>query len=199
MAQTLHTSYDGQPLTSTPLTSPAHYVPAYGEASFSRPYMPNELRGQSDDGVTSSPFSLQSTYGSSVFTPFTSDNVSPTSTASDRHFTAPSHHHASPRNMQFFGKSGSVSGYNSPQVPRLQHPSAYNRARAESLQSPLRSSMSYSSQPQEVNEDRFFSAGTVPGSRVETSDASYRRGYHSMSSYTPCPKNANKVPRCSTI
>jgi len=132
----------------TPLASPVSYLPAYHDGTIMRPLMMEGLRRQSEDEMTTSPMSMSSAYGN-FFTPpgsvVTSDNVSPVSTTSDRPWNAmPGSLNTSPRNSNPFTRSSSFStAYHHPQIPRLQLHDRVSRTRAESLGSPLRSSMSY--------------------------------------------------------
>lgn len=145
MSHTLHSPHGGQPgMGGTPIASPISYVPPYSDSQFARPMMLNGIRRPSEDDSVASPLSMSSVYGN-FYTPPQSDNVSPISTASDRgHFTLPGSQHTSPRAPNpFTSRSSSFSTYHHPQIPRLQLHDRIGRARAESLQSPLRSSMSY--------------------------------------------------------
>ena len=145
MTQTLHSPRGSQPMGGTPMASPVSYMPSYSDSQFARPMLLGGLRRPSEDESVTSPMSMSSMYGN-FYTPPTSDNVSPISTASDRnHFAHPSSQHTSPRAPNPFAMRSSSfsSAYQHPQIPRLQLHDRVGRARAESLQSPLRSSMSY--------------------------------------------------------
>ena len=148
MTQALHSPYGDQPGIGTPLASPVSYVAPYHDGTIMRPLMMEGLRRQSEDETTTSPMSMSSVYGN-FYTPpgsvVASDNVSPVSTTSDRPWNAvPGSLNTSPRNSNPFTRSSSFStAYHHPQIPRLQLQDRVSRSRAESLGSPLRSSMSY--------------------------------------------------------
>lgn len=148
MAHALHSPYGGNHGMGTPLASPASYLPSYHEGVVMRPLMMEGLRRQSEDEITTSPISMSSAYGN-FFTPpgsVASDNMSPISTTSERAQwgTLPSSQNTSPRSGNPFTRSSSFStAYHHPQLPRLQLHDRVTRTRAESLGSPLRSSMSY--------------------------------------------------------
>lgn len=165
MSQTLHSSHGGQPgMGGTPMASPISYVPPYADSQFARPMMLNGIRRPSEDDSVASPLSMSSMYGN-FYTPPQSDSVSPISTASDRgHFTLPSSQHTSPRAPNpFTSRSPSFSTYHHPHIPRLQLHDRIGRARAESLQSPLRSSMSYTGNSLNYGETGAMSGSTNSG------------------------------------
>lgn len=182
MSQALHSPYGGQSIMGTPMASPISYAPSYGDAPYIRPLMMDNIRRPSDDDSTTSPLSLHSAYGSNFYTPPGSDNVSPISTTSDRHFGTLSSNQASPRSGNPFLRSSSFSsgGYQHHQIPRLQLQDRVNRSRAESLQSPLRSSITYSSNSMDYGEDRRPAAEQPLSGRGEPSATPYGLGHQSQ-------------------
>lgn len=205
MTQALHSPYGGQHAIGTPLASPTSYMPSFADGSIMRPLMIDGLSRQSEDESTTSPMSMSSGYGN-FFTPPgsgpASDNVSPVSTTSDRaHFnTYPSSQNTSPRNTNPFARSSSFSSaYHHPHIPRLQLHDRVSRARAESLGSPLRSSMSYTgnaldygeSQPQGVMSSTYDGRQPVehqpPQPATESSTAPYGLGHQSEPYLYLCP------------
>lgn len=163
MTQALHSPYGGQHAIGTPLASPVSYLP-YADGSLVRPLMSEGMRRQSEDESTTSPMSVGSAYGN-FFTPPGSapgsENLSPVSTTSDRtHFSvAPHSQNTSPRNSNPFIRSSSFSTayHPNPHIPRLQMHDrmvGMGRSRAESLGSPLRSSMSYTGNALDYGENQ---------------------------------------------
>jgi hypothetical protein len=164
MTQALHSPYGGQQAIGTPLASPGSYLP-YGEGGIVRPLMGEGIRRPSEDESTISPVSMGSAYGN-YFTPPGSapgsENLSPISTTSDRtHFsTVPQCQTPSPRNTNPFMRSSSFSTAYHPNhhTSRLQMHDRMVRNRAESLASPLRSSMSYSGNALNYGENQHAAA-----------------------------------------
>lgn len=154
MTQALHSPYGGQPGLGTPVASPITYFPPYHENSMIRPLVAEGPRRHNEDEHVTSPLSIPSTY-TNFFTPpassTTSEALSPISTTSDRTHFATMHNslNTSPRTNNPFGRSTSFSTYQhaGAQIPRLQIHDRNNRSRAESLASPLRTSMSYTVAP----------------------------------------------------
>ena len=137
-------SFASSSQTST-LTSPVY--PSY-EGALSRPLKVGGLRRNSEDESAISPISVSSNFRQ-IFTPpasvTASENLSPVSPPNDRApLMAPSYSQASSRTPRMWGnRSSSFSNYHTPRVPRLQLHDRMGRGRAESLASPLRTSMSY--------------------------------------------------------
>ena len=151
MAQTLHTPFGIIPQPySTPTASPALYATTFADNGVLRPLMIDGLRRQSEDESTISPISMSSNYGSFYSPPASiaaSETMSPISPIERSTFSNLQLAQAtSPRRANPFMRSGSFSSnvHSTPsQIPRLQLHERVSRTRAESLASPLRSSMSY--------------------------------------------------------
>lgn len=154
MTQALHSPFAGPPFTSHALSSPippspASYSAGFAEAGAIRPLMIDGVRRPSEDSNLS-PNSLSSAYGT-YYTPpgshSTSENLSPISPVNERSnsMSQAISYNSSPRSANPFIRSSSFSTtYHSyPQIPRLQIHDRMARSRAESLASPLRTSMSY--------------------------------------------------------
>jgi hypothetical protein len=156
MTQALHSpfgntvphSYSAQGY-STPIASPAPYASTY-DPGMVRPLLLSGLRRESEDDSTISPISVTSNFGNFYTPPGsvpTSDTMSPISPTSERApFMNTSYPQSSPRNANpFSNRSSSFSSnyHGHPHIPRLQLHDRANRSRAESLASPLRTSMSY--------------------------------------------------------
>ena len=154
MTQALHSPFGAtmsQPFSqpySTPIASPASYASTFNDTGMSRPLMINGLRRESDDENTISPISISSQF-SSFYTPPgsipNSENLSPISPVGER---APFMNHSysqnnSPRSNPFSRSSSFGANFPHPHIPRLQLHDRVTRTRADSLGSPLRSSMSY--------------------------------------------------------
>ncbi|KAI9732547.1 MAG: hypothetical protein M1834_003882 [Cirrosporium novae-zelandiae] len=184
MSHALYSPFGGPHPMGTPLSSPASFGPGFPENALIRPLTMDSIRRQSDDS-TVSPISMGSAYGSSFTPPSSgppSENISPISTTSDRQAfsTFSGSQTISPRNP-FGGRSSSFSvtnPYRTP-IPRLQSHERFARSRAESLASPLRASMSYSttSPDQDMNQS-LAPPGPLYGHR-------YEAGYQSFSSNPP--------------
>ena len=154
MTQALHSPFGAsisQPFSqpySTPIASPASYASSFNDTGMIRPLMINGLRRESEDDSTISPISISSTF-SSFYTPPASipnsENLSPISPVGER---APFMNHSysqnnSPRSNPFSRSSSFGANFPHPHIPRLQLHDRVSRTRADSLGSPLRSSMSY--------------------------------------------------------
>lgn len=156
MTQALHSPFNSgmpQPFStpsySMPMASPSSYTPHY-DSSMIRPLMVNGLRRESEDDSTISPASISSAFGSFYTPPGsvpTSENMSPVSPTSERaSFMNTPFSQTSPRGSNPFANrssSFSTNFHGHPNIPRLQLHERVNRSRAESLASPLRTSMSY--------------------------------------------------------
>ncbi|KAI9646528.1 hypothetical protein NHQ30_004521 [Ciborinia camelliae] len=153
--QALHSPYGAVHGIGTPMQSPVDFVPNYQDQMI-RPLMVDTMRRHEQDDHMS-PTGMSPAYGHVGFTPGSSigtpDNLSPLSiTSSDRYF--PSHlsspMSSGPRSSNPFDRQG---GYQAVSQPRhhnggrplqpLQLRETMSRSRSESLQSPLRSSMSW--------------------------------------------------------
>jgi hypothetical protein len=201
ITQALHSPYVGQQAMGTPLGSPVTYLP-YGEAGVIRPLAHDGMRRQSEDESTNSPISMGSAYGN-FFTPPgsapTSENLSPISATSERgHFGGIPHSQStSPRYTNPFVRSSSFSTayHPNPHIPRLHLQDRMVRNRAESLGSPLRSSMSYTgnaldyggSQPATANLSPAYDMSMQPGTEhhipqpvPESAAHPYGLGYQSQ-------------------
>lgn len=154
--QALHSPYGAVHGVGTPMVSPIDYAASFGEHGM-RPLMVDTMRRhETDDHM--SPSGLTSGFGHVGFAPpgslGTPDVLSPLSlTSSDRyygsHLSSPLS--AGPRSSNPFNRQNSSDSYQMHQNPR-QHPrplqpiqlrETMSRSRSESLQSPLRSSMSW--------------------------------------------------------
>lgn len=163
MAQVLYSPYGSQPPSGASLTSPNNFFGSHAEAGALRPLLIDNMKRPADDDYVTSPLSPSSGYGNcfgpSGTGPTSNDSISPVSTASDRAalFTSLSNSQtSSSRTSNPFTRSSSFSaGYprtSHPQIPRLQLHDRVSRSRAESLGSPLRTSISYSGNPLDYGE-----------------------------------------------
>ncbi|KAF2761130.1 homeobox-domain-containing protein [Pseudovirgaria hyperparasitica] len=147
MSHALHSPFGGPPGMGTPLASPGGFSPAFGDGNMVRPLSIDTFRRVSN-GTHMSPTGISPAFGGFNFTPPQSatDSISPISGPGDTPFTFPSAPLESPRRTKpFVGPVTTGSCYTShPQIPRLQVHDRIQRSRAESLTSPLRTSMSYS-------------------------------------------------------
>ena len=157
MTQALHSPFTTgihQPYSqgyTTPLQSPSTYPSAFNEHGLIRPpLMMAGIRRESADESAISPISMSSNFNS-FYTPpgsvATTGSLSPTSPIAERtpfvnNWPQPN----SERNADQFHRSASISSSFNPHIPRLHlaH-DRLTRTRAESLGSPLRTSMSYTS------------------------------------------------------
>ncbi|MCJ1311771.1 hypothetical protein MMC25_005444 [Agyrium rufum] len=154
MAQTLHTQFGPLPASfSTPMASPVSYPTSFGDNGMIRPLMIDGMRRNSEDESAMSPISMNSAY-SSFYTPpasiAASDTMSPLSPAPERsnfaniHLPQGTNQPTSRRPSPFIRSTSFTTGFHAnPHVPRLQTHDRVTRTRAESLASPLRTSMSY--------------------------------------------------------
>lgn len=151
MTQALHSPFGNTHGIGTPLTSPGSYTPGFPEGNMMRPLSIDTLRrGPMESHL--SPTGISPAFGGFTFTPPQSatDTLSPVSAGHDASpfGYSSSQLEGSPRRSNPF--IGSLSVSSSPayaahhSIPRLQlHADRVGRSRAESLSSPLRSSMSY--------------------------------------------------------
>lgn len=202
MTQVLYSPYGSQPPSGAPMTSPNDFFASNPEAGALRPLVIDNMKRPGEDDYVTSPLSPTSAYGSCFGPtgsgPTSNDNISPVSTTSDRAalFTSLSNSQAStPRTSNPFTRSSSFSAAypraNHPQIPRLQLHDRVTRSRAESLGSPLRTSISYSGNPLDYGEGLSPTAmnmpynghqglgSPVPQSPLDNTSAPYNIGNHS--------------------
>ena len=155
MTQALHSPFTAgihQPFPqgyTTPLQSPPSYSSNFSEHGMIRPpLMVAGVRRGSEDENAISPISMSSNF-SSFYTPpgsiTTTESLSPTSPVAERTpFVSNWQQAPGGRGSDTYSRSSSISSTFHPQIPRLHlaH-DRLARTRAESLGSPLRSSMSY--------------------------------------------------------
>ncbi|KAF2644913.1 homeobox-domain-containing protein [Massarina eburnea CBS 473.64] len=174
MAQALHSPFGAGPGLGTPLASPA-YTPTFPEGNMMRPLSIDTLRrGPMENHM--SPTGISPAFGGFAFTPphSATDSLSPASTHEGSPFGFPSAPmDTSPRSNPFSSSMTSSPAYTSHHsIPRLSlHADRIARTRAESLSSPLRSSMSYNHHD------------SLTGSADANSHLPYGLGY----SYSPVP------------
>jgi hypothetical protein len=148
MASALHSPFGNSHGLGTPLASPGSYTPSFPEGNMMRPLSIDTFRrGPLDSHI--SPTGISPAFGGFTFTPPQSatDQISPVSA----HEGSPFGFHSapldtSPRTSNPFSMSVSNPSAYAAQhsIPRLtMHADRIARSRAESLQSPLRTSMSY--------------------------------------------------------
>lgn len=152
MTHTLHSPFGSIPHQFTnPVGSPGPYASSFQEGGMNRIMTVENLRRQSDDDGIVSPLTMGPPFSNYYSPPGSvpaSENISPISPMSERtNFTGHSMSlSSSPRRPNPFVRSSSFSTttYNShPYIPRLPSHDRLQRARADSLASPLRSSMSH--------------------------------------------------------
>lgn len=147
MAQALHTPFGNGHGLGTPLASPAAFGQGFPEGAMMRPLSIDTLRRATLDSHMS-PTGISPAFGGFTFTPPQSatDTLSPVS-AHESPFGFPSAPlDSSPRTSNPFSIPVSTpTSYSSQHsIPRLTlHADRITRTRAESLNSPLRTSMSY--------------------------------------------------------
>ncbi|EMD61170.1 hypothetical protein GGP41_010070 [Bipolaris sorokiniana] len=187
MASALHAPFGNSQGLGTPLASPGSYQPSYAEGNMMRPLSIDTFRrGPLDSHM--SPTGITPAFGGFSFTPPQSatEAISPVSAHEGSPFgfhSAPLE--ASPRTSNPFSMpvSNPPAYAANHSIPRLSlHADRISRSRAESLQSPLRTSMSYTS---------VGDHPTTPGSHGHPDSA---RSYPSTSmpyglgySYAPVP------------
>lgn len=173
--QALHSPYGAVHALGTPMSSPVDFsTPSYSE-HLMRPLMVDTMRrGDGDDHL--SPTGLSPNFGTIGFTPGnmgSTDILSPLSPASsDRgyysgHLTSPLG--SGPRTSNPFARQGSLDGgpqmhsQNRQQIRPLQPlhlRDTMSRSRTETLQSPLRTSMSWKGDS--IDYTNYSSAGPTP-------------------------------------
>ncbi|KAH7346131.1 hypothetical protein BKA66DRAFT_433255 [Pyrenochaeta sp. MPI-SDFR-AT-0127] len=188
MAQALHSPFGNSHGLGTPLASPGSYAPSFAEGNMMRPLSIDTLRrGPLDSHM--SPTGISPAFGGFTFTPPQSaaDTLSPVSP----HEGSPFGFHSapldtSPRTSNPFSMPVSTPPAYAAQhsIPRLTlHADRIARSRAESLQSPLRTSMSYTGGNDNLN-GSTDSNGHSDGQRPYSSSMMpYGIGY----SYSPVP------------
>lgn len=147
MASALHSPFGGSHGLGTPLGSPGSYDPSFAGSNMMRPLSIDTLRRPLDSHISTT--GISPAFGGFTFTPPQSatDALSPTSAHAESPFgfhSAPLD--TSPRTSNPFSMPGSGASAYAAQhsIPRLTlHADRIVRSRAESLQSPLRTSMSY--------------------------------------------------------
>jgi hypothetical protein len=149
MAHAMHSPFGNGHGLGTPLSSPGSYNPSYSDSNLMRPLSIDTLRrGPLDNHI--SPTGISPAFGGFTFTPPQSatDTLSPVSAHGESPFgfhSAPLD--TSPRTSNPFSIPVSAPSAYAAQhsIPRLTlHADRIARSRAESLSSPLRTSMSYS-------------------------------------------------------
>jgi hypothetical protein len=151
MTRALHSPFGVAPHPNPPMSSPATYAPAFPEANMIRPLNLDALRNLPEN-THMSPTSVPPPFGYSTFTPPQSatETMSPVSGVSEGHpFNFSPALDGSPRrNNPFSGSLGPTSTFTShPQVPRLHIHDRPGQPRSDSVQSPLRSGLTYSANP----------------------------------------------------
>lgn len=192
MTQALHSPFGSTTGTvGTPLPSPGNYTPSFPEGNMIRPLNLEGLR-RGPEPSHMSPTGITPAFGSFNFTPTQSgaEALSPVSahTESPAFNYSPIEHGSPRRNHPFLGSvnSGPVYSPHHPHVPRLQIHDRLGRSRSESLQSPLRTSISYAGEFHRQSEElqhQLHSPGlpvSAPHAphRSESSGAPYGIGYN---------------------
>jgi hypothetical protein len=188
MASALHAPFANSQGLGTPLASPASYNPSYPESNMMRPLSIDTFRrGPLDSHM--SPTGISPAFGGFSFTPPQSatEAISPVST----HEGSPFGFHSapldtSPRTSNPFSMpvSNPPAYAASHSIPRLSlHADRISRSRAESLQSPLRTSMSYTSVGEHTSTSSPHGHQDSPRSSYSSSMMPYGIGY----SYAPVP------------
>jgi len=187
MAQALHSPFGNPHGLGTPLASPGSYNPSFPDSNMMRPLSIDTLRrGPLDSHI--SPTGISPAFGGFTFTPPQSatDTLSPASAHGESPFGFPSAPlDTSPRTSNPFSMGVSTPPAYAAQhsIPRLTlHADRIVRSRAESLNSPLRTSMSYSS-ADGLGGTPDSSHGEAPRSSYSSSMMPYGIGY----SYAPVP------------
>ncbi|KAJ4378073.1 hypothetical protein N0V83_000904 [Neocucurbitaria cava] len=188
MAQALHSPFGNSHGLGTPLASPGSYTPSFPEGNMMRPLSIDTLRrGPLDSHM--SPTGISPAFGGFTFTPPQSaaDTLSPVSP----HEGSPFGFHSapldtSPRTSNPFSMSVSNPPAYAAQhsIPRLTlHADRIARSRAESLQSPLRASMSYTGGNDNMNGSNDSNGHSDGHRSYSSSMMPYGIGY----SYAPVP------------
>lgn len=185
MAQALHSPFGSTHGLGTPLASPASFTPGFPESNMMRPLSIDTLRRPMESHL--SPTGISPAFGGFTFTPPQSatDTLSPVSTHEGSPFGfPPAPLDNSPRTSNPFSMSITASPVYSSHhnIPRLSlHADRVVRSRAESLQSPLRTSMSYGNGSDSALSGPNDSPSHLDGSSI--SDRSGSRPYSNSMSY----------------
>ncbi len=147
--QALHSPYGAVNGSGTPIQSPIDYAAPFSDRNMMRPLMVDTMRRQ-ENNEHMSPIALSPDFGNVGFASTGSmgsaDVLSPLSMASNDRFFSPMS--ASTRSTNPFSRQNSTDSFQyTRQQPRPSQPlqlrDTVSRARSESLQSPLRTSMSW--------------------------------------------------------
>jgi hypothetical protein len=172
--QALHSPYGAVHGIGTPMQSPIEYASSYGEQAMMRPLLVDTMRQQESEDQHLSPTGLSPSFGHVGFAPpgsiGTSDVLSPLSLNSGDRFYG-SHQSsplsAAPRSANTFNRQNSSDSYqiqSQSRHPRplqpLQLRETMSRTRSQSLQSPLRSSMSWKGETLDYTD--YQSGGVSP-------------------------------------
>ncbi|KAL0265085.1 hypothetical protein SLS55_001044 [Diplodia seriata] len=175
MAQALHSPFGSAGHgVGTPMASPAtNFSPSFPEGNMVRPLSLDSIR-RFPEGPQMSPAGVPPPFGGYSFTPPQSatDTSSPVSaTGEPNPFAYSQSMETSPRRPNpYVGAVPAPSPYPQyPQVPRLQLHDRMARTRAESLCSPLRTSMSYS------NDGTLSQSNLQPGQHAENTSMGEHR------------------------
>ncbi|KAL3425680.1 homeobox transcription [Phlyctema vagabunda] len=186
--QALHSPYGAVHGIGTPMQSPVDFVSGYADPMM-RPLMVDTMRRHHESEDHMSPNGLSPAYGHMGFAPpgsmGTPDILSPLSlNSNDRYYSShvSSPMSAGPRSANMFPRQTSTDNYqalsNSRQHVRslqpLQVRTTMSRSRSESLQSPLRSSMSWKGE----NLDYGFTQTGQPSPQLSGRQASAYQGEH---------------------
>ncbi|KAF2748217.1 homeobox-domain-containing protein [Sporormia fimetaria CBS 119925] len=188
MAQALHSPFGNGHGLGTPLTSPGAYNPGYAESNMMRPLSIDTLRrGPMESHI--SPTGISPAFGGFTFTPPQSatDTLSPVSHEGSPFGFPSAPLDGSPRTSNPFSMSMSgppaYTAHHS--IPRLSiHADRITRNRSDSLNSPLRASMSYS------NGTDSLTGSPDPSSHPDQNSRSYSSSmmpYGIGYSYSPVP------------
>lgn len=187
MAQALHTPFGTAHGIGTPLASPAAFSQGFPEGAMMRPLSIDTLRRATRDSHMS-PTGISPAFGGFAFTPPQSatDSLSPVSAHDSPFGFPPAPLDRSPRTSNPFSIPVSTpTSYSSQHsVPRLTlHADRITRTRAESLNSPLRTSMSYTHGSDAIQASMDSSAHTDASQPFSSSIMPYGVGYSCRFSY----------------
>lgn len=151
MTQVLHQPYGGR-TSGTPLTSPRTHRSSFAGNGEPKPLVVNTVKRGSGDDYPISPSSATSAYGSYIVSPTSgapSENLSPTSTTSNRTaISAPSASlagadHRTPGTLPRSHSFSAAYHHTWHPMQRLQLQTPDSRSRADSLSFPLRADLPY--------------------------------------------------------
>lgn len=187
MAQALHTPFGTAHGIGTPLASPAAFSQGFPEGAMMRPLSIDTLRRATRDSHMS-PTGISPAFGGFAFTPPQSatDSLSPVSAHDSPFGFPPAPLDRSPRTSNPFSIPVSTpTSYSSQHsVPRLTlHADRITRTRAESLNSPLRTSMSYTHGSDAIQASMDSSAHTDASQPFSSSIMPYGVGYSCRFTY----------------